>query len=130
MLTIFSRGPPELPSFRWTTGWVLAGDSGCPWAGVGEGLASWDEAFFPDGSSSESDGGLLIPAMPPTGTRQAGSGSESIWGHPWSRSPVGAQCCWEGQLPVSRARERQPGATTGVHSQQGPGLTHAPPLQL
>lgn len=82
MLTVFSRGPPKLPSFRWTVGFVLTGDSGCPRAGVGEGLASWDGAFFPDGSSSESEGGLLIPAIPPTGMRHVRSGSQSIWGHP------------------------------------------------
>lgn len=66
---VFSSRLPELPSFRWMEGILLAGDSGCPWAAVGEGLASWDGAFFPDGSSLESDEGLLMPAMPPMGER-------------------------------------------------------------
>lgn len=101
-LTVFGSRPLELPSFHWMVGFLLAGDSGCSWAVVGEGLAGWDVAFFPDGSSLDSDEGLLIPAMPPTAMTQAGSGSESIWGHPWSRSPVGARGCWEGQLPLSR----------------------------
>ena len=106
VLTIFRRGPSELPSFHWAAGFVLAGDSGRPWAGVGEGLASWGRAFFPDGSSSESDGGRLIPAMPPTGTRHRGSGSEVIWAHPCSGCPADASAqhgarsrgCREGQL--------------------------------
>lgn len=85
-----------LTAFRWTVGFVLTGDSGCPRAGVGEGLAGWDGAFFPDCSSLASDRGLFTPAMPPTGTRHTESGapaphagSERLWGHPWSRFPGG-----------------------------------------
>lgn len=65
----FRGGPSVPPSFRGTVGFVLTGDSGCPRAGVGKGLAGWDGAFFPDGSSLESDGGLFTPAMPPMGER-------------------------------------------------------------
>lgn len=135
MLTVFRGGPSELPSFHWAAGFVLAGDSGRPWAGMGEGLASWGRAFFPDGSSSEPDGGRLIPAMPPTGTRHRGSGSEVIWAHPCSGCPAdavpntgpgaggvrrGSSCCSGGLGGAAPA-------TPSAHSQQGPGLTRAPP---
>lgn len=56
----FCGGPSVPPSLRWTVRFVLAGDSGCPRAGLG---VSWDGAFFPDGSSLASDGGLLTPAV-------------------------------------------------------------------
>lgn len=77
-LTAFSVWPSAPLSFCWTVGFVLTGDSGCPRAGVGKGLAGWGRTFFPDGSSSESDGGLFTPAMPPTGRRHTqGQGTQA-----------------------------------------------------
>jgi hypothetical protein len=140
-------GSSQPRSFVWTTGFVLAGDSGGPRAGAGEGSgAGWGGAFFPEGSSLESVGGLFTPAMPPTGTRHigvGGGGPTSLYasslraGIPLPGGPPGTFAGVQGGRPPSprllpaespsRVREGhrpgpRPGAILGISKVCGRGM--------
>lgn len=121
-LTAVSGGPSGPLFFCWTMGFVLTGDSGCPRAGLGEGLAGWGAAFFSDSSSSWSEEGLFTPAMPPTGRRHTGQRAQPsptpwLWvsgpalpGSPGGALPTEAEVRGEGAAPASSGscREGQP----------------------